>query len=830
MLLETVKRAAALPVVWVLWVGVASGAAELAIQGRVESDTHAPLMGARVLLQDSTGAVVAASYTDAAGSFALAVPQPGSYRVTVELVGFFPLHQDLVVDEQTGEVVFTLVQARELVQRVEVSARPPSIDMDTTASPDSVTGTDIQNVPYPTSHSLRNALRIMPSIVHDSRGGLHIDGGQESQTLYMLNGFNISDPLTGRFETRLSVEAVQSIEVSSGLIPAQYGKGSAGVLEISTRTGDDKFRATATNFVPGVEYHKGLVIGNWVPRANLSGPIRKGRAWFSYSVDTEYVNTVIEELPKGQDRYDSWRWNNYLFTQWNVRPSNIFYAGFLGNLWTAPRHGLSALDPRETTVDRRERQWFFHLKDQAYLPNRVLLEVGYGANRTFGREIPQGHELYRVTPDGRQGNYFVDAVRRGARDQILANVYWPSFQWAGQHRLRGGVDLNRVAYWQDVRRTGYEIYGVDGSLKRRTVFAGSGLARLANYEASVYVQDSWRLRPSFLAEAGLRGDWDQLLGFWSWAPRLGFAWTPLGAEHTKLTGGFALVHDATLLRLFLRPRDQYYLTTYYQPGGTVRRGPALTLFTWRNPALRRPQYRNFFLAVEREWAAGIHTRIDFLRRRGRDGFTYKNLLASQPVPADLQARFPGWSFDAVNDLTNDRRDQYDAIGLTVRQDLGHGYGWLVSYRRSRAFSNAVVDINLEDPIVTELNVGPMPWDAPNRLKAWGYLPTPWKRWAVAFLLEWRTGFPFSVVDDEGRVVGAVNSWRFPDFFELDLHVERQFSFSKHLWALRVGCNNLTGHHNPDVVINNVESPKFLTFYGGSGRTVNFRIRWLGKKP
>jgi hypothetical protein len=127
------------------------------------------------------------------------------------------------------------------------------------------------------------------------------------------------------------------------------------------------------------------------------------------------------------------------------------------------------------------------------------------------------------------------------------------------------------------------------------------------------------------------------------------------------------------------------------------------------------------------------------------------------------------------------------------------------------------------------NVGRMPWDTPNRVVSWGYLPLFWQNWALAYLLEARAGFPFSIQDDEGHLVGDLNSRRFPFFFELNLHFERRFLFRKNRWAFRAGFNNITDHHNPNVVNSNLSSRNFMSFYGGQSRSLNFRIRWLGKQ-
>jgi hypothetical protein len=130
------------------------------------------------------------------------------------------------------------------------------------------------------------------------------------------------------------------------------------------------------------------------------------------------------------------------------------------------------------------------------------------------------------------------------------------------------------------------------------------------------------------------------------------------------------------------------------------------------------------------------------------------------------ALFSEYQVDSVYDLSNFRRDTYKSHDFTVRKAFRGEYMLMASYIRSPAMSNAVADTNIDDPVSYSDTFGPMPWDTPNRLMTWGYLPLPRKNWAVAYLLEWRDGFPFSVHDDDGRSVGAANSRRMPDYFNL----------------------------------------------------------------
>ncbi len=113
--------------------------------------------------------------------------------------------------------------------------------------------------------------------------GIHFHGGAEYQTQYTLDGFDITDPITGHFNTTLAVEGIRSVDVISSRESAQYGRGSAGTMAVRVENGTDQYHFTATNFIPGLDTRNGFALGAWSPRAGFSGPLKKGRAWFSDS-------------------------------------------------------------------------------------------------------------------------------------------------------------------------------------------------------------------------------------------------------------------------------------------------------------------------------------------------------------------------------------------------------------------------------------------------------------------------------------------------------------------------------------------------------------------
>ncbi len=796
-----------------LWFGMVLSA-QVRLSGRVVNDTNAPVPNAAVTVyKQDPGTFRVRTFADASGNFSVQLPGGGDYLLDAEAIGHYPLKSRHV--SAGAEVTVILPPAREFADSVDVSAPLNNVGLDQVASQQTLTGSNVLDIPFPVTHNLKNAMRGLPGVVQDGSNDIHLNGGAENQALYLLNGFNIGDPLTSRFDTRMSIEAVQTMDVETGTVPAEYGKGSSGVISVQTRTGDDRIRYSATNFIPGVENQKGLRIGSWNPRVNFSGPIKRGRVWFSDSFASQYDQTIIRELPSGQDKATSFRYNNFFSVQANLTPSNIASFGFLASTWNANRNGLGALDPPQTTTDQRSRQWFAYGKDQIYFGRGAVAEFGYSSNRTYNRQIPQGHDIYVFTPSGRSGNFFVDGVQRGSRDEIIADAYLSSFHWKGTHQIKVGTDLNRLAYWQDVRRTGYEYLREDMSPVRRVLFAGNGQLQISNFETTGFVQDSWRVRSDLLLELGIRSDWDNLLRNWTASPRLGFAWSPKGMESTRVSGGYAMTYDATNLELFTRPYDQYPVTYYYPPYGNDTQ-PVRSLFEIGARRFASPRFHTLNAAIDHRIGPNIYLRAQWLKRRGTDGLAY-TLMGTPEVTADSVFR-----------LENARADRYNSMEFTVRQNFRKEYSWMASYTRSSARSSTVLDLSSDTPLLVFENSGRLPWDAPNRLISWAYLPTFWESWAVAYLMEYHTGFPFSVQNEAGEVVGSVNGQRYPGFFELDLHIEKRFHFRGQRWAFRVGCNNITSHNNPNVVNNTLGSPQFLAFYGGQSRALNLRIRWLGK--
>ena len=444
---------------------------------------------ARVLFLERDTQSSSKGETDYLGRCEIAGLAPGPYRLRVEKEGFYAAVIDDVQGAQTGTLEVTLHHVQEFSEVMDVVSSPPSIDRTRTAAVDGLTGQELLTIPYPTSRDIRNALPFIPGVVQDATGQLHVNGSPSNEILNRMDGFNMSHPVNGALELRVSADAVRSAEVQGSRYSAEYGKGSGGVLNLTTGMGDDRLRFSATNFVPSLQNRKGLHVDNWTPRATVSGPIRKKRAWFFDAGEAEYNLDIIKKLPEGADRNSSWRFSDLAKTQVNLSQSNILNASLLVNRFHSDHTGLSRFNPIESTLRLTDSAYLLTLKDQSYLANGILLEIGLGINQFRIDERPLGLFPYELRPSGVRGSFFRTSESRAVRTQLIASAIFPVFDFYGRHEFKAGVDGDRITYDQLFSRRPISLIRQDGTLGRQIVFSDGPGFRRQNVEASAFAQD-----------------------------------------------------------------------------------------------------------------------------------------------------------------------------------------------------------------------------------------------------------------------------------------------------------------------------------------------------
>jgi hypothetical protein len=779
-----------------------------------------PVSGAQVILSEPGRAPIQLQ-TDYAGRCVYPLQNRLPYQLQVQKPGFYQALEDQTdASRQTIEV--KLAHEQVFHQEVNVVSSTAGIDTEQTSDKTTFNTPEIVNIPYPTSRDIRNLLPFTPGVVQDATGQIHVAGSETYATLDLLDGFDIRSPVGGELALRISADAVRSIDTETTRYPVKFGKATGGVEAFYTGMGDNKLRLNTTDFLPSFRENNGLRFDKFVPRFTFSGPIVRNRAWFFDGLELEYDNIYIQELPSNADTNHLLRGSNLAKAQVNLTPANILTAGLLFNDYHSPYDGISSLVPQQSTTRRDTIAWLPYIRNQYSFANGGLLQVGFGVVRFRDGYEPHGDTPYEITPELTQGSYFEDLTAHSDREQGTANLYLPPRHWQGRHDLEAGVDLDHIGFDETVARAPVSYLREDGTLLRRSTFPGQAPFTRDNFETGAYFQDRWLAHPGLLIESGLRFDWDEIIRRPTLSPRLAATWSPPAAEATtKLSAGIGLYYEHTQLEYLERALAGVRYDTYYAADGvTPVSGSLETIFAANDSSLRPTRAINWSVGIQRKLPGSIYAGVNFLQKRTSDGFVYTNQQGSGALSGPYL-------------LTNARQDHYVSEEFDLSRTFANGYRLFGAYTHSSALTNAALDYVPTVSLLGPQQSAPLPWDVPNRVISWGWLPLLLPRlkrsWDFVYTLDWHTGFPYNAVNANQQVVGPAGSLRFPDYLSFSPGLEWRFHFRGSYFGLRGVLENATASRNPAIVNNVVDSPDFRTFSEFPGRALTARIRLISSR-
>jgi hypothetical protein len=795
-------------------------AASAQVRLTVVDENGAAVEGAQVLVEEPEHAAVSAM-TNYAGEAAYTLAGTQSYILRIIKPGFY----EATVTETDAEArtVRAVLNHEQIVQeQVNVTASVPGIDTEQTANQRTLNLPEIINIPYTTSRDIRNLLPFFPGVVQDTTEQVHVVGSETWATLDMLDGFDIRSPVSGVLSMRVSADAVRSIDEESTRYPVEFGRSTGGVIAFFTGMGDNKFRFNATNFIPSYREANGIRFDKFVPRFTFSGPLKKNRAWFYDGLETEYDSNYIIGLPAGADTDPLIRGSNLLKFQANATAANSLTGGVLVNGNHEPYAGLSTLMPQASTTKQDISAWMPYLRDQQSFKNGALLDVGVAAVRFRDGYEPHGTSAYEITPEMAEGSYFERETGHSQRVEGTATLYLPARHWVGEHDLKLGVDADMVAFDDALARAPVNYLREDGTLARQSTFETVTPFTRHNAEIGGYAEDRWTPMKGLLLEPGVRFDWDKIVRRPEAAPRLAAVYSPaaLGGK-TKISAGAGLYYEHTQLEYLERALDGIRYDTYYEADGVTPMGPAqLTQFTANYGALHEARAVNWSAGIEQRLPGAIFVEANYIHKTVANELTYVN----QSTPGLVTGNFL---------LTNGREDHDDLAEIDARRTFHGDYTVFAAYTHSTARTNAAIDYQPGISLMGAQQSGPLGWNTPNRVISWGWLPTPLpqlrKSWDIVYALDWRTGFPYTSIDEEHNVVGAAGSRRYPNYVDLSPGLEWRFHFRGAYFGLRGVIENISGAADPLVVNNDVDSPEYGTFSEPVGRAFTARIRLIGSK-
>ena len=153
--------------------------------------------------------------TDASGMAIFTGISSGLYDLKIEKDGFkkyekialkinadtmFELAVTLEVGTVSAEV--TVENSAENVNSVETGSSPPSAD---------IKRKTMERLPLATAR-VDEAIPLIPGVIRSTTGEISINGANEQQSAFRVNGLNVADPSSGKFRLNLPIDAINQFQ------------------------------------------------------------------------------------------------------------------------------------------------------------------------------------------------------------------------------------------------------------------------------------------------------------------------------------------------------------------------------------------------------------------------------------------------------------------------------------------------------------------------------------------------------------------------------------------------------------------------------------------
>ncbi|HEY1902393.1 MAG TPA: carboxypeptidase regulatory-like domain-containing protein [Terracidiphilus sp.] len=250
---SSIRQSIAHPILLLLAVLLFSSAAALAQQpgppiwqGFLRNAAGAPIPGAKVRLTGSGAHAEAVTTSD--GQFHLATLPAGSYHLTVRADGHTADYaQAIDLASAAPPVVLTLSGRGELTVAL--------LTGQAATGGEQLSSQAVSELPL-NGRDFSTLLLLAAGTMTDANGATNftqqfaINGQRGVEATFAMDGADISDPeMGGTTFNNFNVDAVESIDSSSGWMPAEIGRGGAGFTNIHTRSGASGFHGSIFEFV-----------------------------------------------------------------------------------------------------------------------------------------------------------------------------------------------------------------------------------------------------------------------------------------------------------------------------------------------------------------------------------------------------------------------------------------------------------------------------------------------------------------------------------------------------------------------------------------------------
>jgi hypothetical protein len=562
-----------------------------ALRGRAVDATNAVIPGVTITLSSTSGQTFTTTSTGD-GTYLIPNVTPGSYTLNTQVAGFSPLTRDSVVITAATATRVTLHLQPAVTATVTVTAdntQQLSVASDANASTLTLTGKDL------------DALSDDPDELSDELNALAGPAAGPNGGQIYIDGF------TGG--TLPPKSSIREIRINQNPFSAQYDRVGFGRIEVFTKPGTDKLHGQFTIQGGDNNFNTAALVGGvYQPpyhtfffQESLSGPLSKKA---SYSLGSNYRiiqdNNVVDTTTLGAGNVPTPFFQSVFFPQNRVEvsprldlqitPTNTLTARYQFEHNTTTNGGVGGGTLATAGYNSTETDNEIQLSDSQIFGAHVISETRFeyehdasstnaqnpqlttsiqGAFTNFGagtgiQSDTSNHWEVQSYTSVALANHFIrfgGRLRVNQDDNNSTAGHTGTFTYGQVTVNSAGAALlptvgctaalnnsvTGICNYAIIQQygTGAYTYGFGPSQFNATYGNPALSASLA--DLGLYVEDDWKIRPSFTLSAGLRYETqNRIADHHDFAPRIAAAWGLLprnGAPLFVLRGGFGIFYD-----------------------------------------------------------------------------------------------------------------------------------------------------------------------------------------------------------------------------------------------------------------------------------------------
>ena len=625
------------------------------LQGVLTDPSGARVPKATVSITGADGTASTAQ-SGADGRYGFSKVVPGTYTVGVSAPGF-ALAQPETVQVQGGKTIQQDLSLSIAVEQEQVTISGQGSSLDT--SPDNnansivIKGKDL------------DALSDDPDELQDELNALAGPAAGPNGGQIYIDGFT-----GGQLPPKSSI---REIRINQNPFSAEYDKLGYGRIEILTKPGTDKlhgmflmngndssFNSLNTFVKSEPPYYSTFFLGN------VGGSLSHSSSWFlsAFRRDSQ-ANSIINAVlldPSGQ---------SYNFTQavsnpqsrldvsprfdFQLSPANTLTVRYMYNRVAATGSGASQFALQSQAYNTLNQESTLQVSDTQVLSAKLLNETRFQYIRDRDNQLPQNTTATTTVQGAFTGGGSNDGTDRDNQDHYELQNYTTLAQ--GSHSIHFGARLRAV------RDSNYSTGGFNGNYtysslnsfaankpSQYQITMGNPAARVTLFDAGVFFQDDWRVRPNFTFSYGIRYEGqNRISDHADVAPRFSFAWAPgagTGPSKTVIRGGYGWFFDrfqSTNVLQAIRQnginqqtfvvKNPNFSGNAPSPGSLTGSVQAPTTYQL-SPRLQAPSNMQAAIGVEHSFGRAVNASLTYINSRGVHQLYTDNINAFLPGSYD----------------------------------------------------------------------------------------------------------------------------------------------------------------------------------------------------